>query len=380
MSQNQAVVEVPAVEFHAPVAAVGGHAVAPAGGGGAMDIATTRAAQEVQAAMVVAKRFPRDPDMAYARIMAACKRPGLAAQATYAYNRGGSEVSGPSIRLAEEIARNWGNIDTGFVELEQRKGESSVMAYAWDLETNTRITRVFSVSHIRHTKSGQKLLTDPRDIYETVANQASRRVRAAILAVVPGDVVEAAVAQCDQTLQAGQTKPLRDRIRDCLAKFQERGVNKVQIETRIGHSVESMTERELLQMGKIYTAVRDGYSAVEEWFPPEQPAGAGQTPDTQQAAGARGRARARVAGQQAAGPPPTDTQPPPDAVVAPATSEPPPKQPETTAVRTSAAQLCAQCTEPLGDVPTYVTLPDGSGMVAFCCEECAAGYAERNSL
>lgn len=70
----------------------------------------------------------------------------------YEYPRGGTKVTGPSIRLAEAMAQNWGNLDYGLIELEQKAGESQVMAYAWDLETNTRQTIVFSVPHIRATK------------------------------------------------------------------------------------------------------------------------------------------------------------------------------------------------------------------------------------
>ena len=137
-------------------------------------MATTRQAQEVQAAMIVAKRFPRDERESCNRILNACNRRSLAESAIYSFSRGGSEVTGPSIRLAECLAQNWGNIDFGYIELEQKNGESQVMAYAWDLETNTRQSKVFSVPHIRKTKTGAYSLTDPRDIYEMVANQASR--------------------------------------------------------------------------------------------------------------------------------------------------------------------------------------------------------------
>ena len=115
-------------------------------------MATTRQAQEVQAAMIVAKHFPRDERVACDRILNACTRRSLAEGAIYSYSRGGTEVSGPSIRLAECIAQNWGNIDFGYIELEQKNGESQVMAYAWDLETNTRQSKVFSVPHRRDTK------------------------------------------------------------------------------------------------------------------------------------------------------------------------------------------------------------------------------------
>lgn len=89
----------------------------------------SRQAQEVQGAMVIAKRFPRDEVESFNRIMQSCKRKSLAESAMYEYPRGGTKVSGPSIRLAEAMAQNWGNIDFGITELEQKNGESQVMAY-----------------------------------------------------------------------------------------------------------------------------------------------------------------------------------------------------------------------------------------------------------
>src|SRR5882672_626568 len=80
----------------------------------------TREAQEVQAAMYVAQQFPRDEIESERRIMQACKRRSLAGEAMYAYPRGGETVTGPSIRLAEVLAQNWGNIDVGIKELAQR--------------------------------------------------------------------------------------------------------------------------------------------------------------------------------------------------------------------------------------------------------------------
>ncbi|BBP90994.1 hypothetical protein BsIDN1_46120 [Bacillus safensis] len=43
------------------------------------------------------------------------------------------------------------------------------MAYAWDLETNTRQTKIFTVKHERKAKGAITKLNDPRDIYELVA-------------------------------------------------------------------------------------------------------------------------------------------------------------------------------------------------------------------
>lgn len=227
----------------------------------------SRQAQEVQAAMVIAKRFPRDEVEAFNRVLQSCKRKALAESAMYEYPRGGTKVTGPSIRLAEAIAQNWGNIDFGITELEQRNGESQVMAYAWDLETNSRQVKIFSVPHVRSTKKGNVALTDPRDIYEMVANQGARRLRSCILGIIPGDVVEAAVRQCEETLVNGEQKPLIDLVREMAEIFQnEFGVPLEAIEKYIGCKSEAFSMNDLMRMRKIYTSLHDGMSKREDIF------------------------------------------------------------------------------------------------------------------
>lgn len=232
------------------------------------EMAISRQAQEVQAAMVIAKKFPRDEVQSFNRIMQACKRKTLAEQAMYEYPRGGTKVTGPSIRLAEAMAQNWGNLDYGIIELEQKSGESQVMAYAWDLETNTRQTKIFSVPHIRSTKKGNITLTDPRDIYELVANQGARRVRACILGVIPGDVIDSALAQCNATLLSDNgDKPLIDLVRDAAALFQnDYGVTIQMLEKFIGCKSESFTMNDLIRLKRVYKSLKDGMAKREDYF------------------------------------------------------------------------------------------------------------------
>lgn len=231
------------------------------------EMLVSRQAQEVQAAMVIAKRFPRDEVESYNRILRACQRKSLAEQSMYEYPRGGTKVTGPSIRLAEAMAQNWGNLDYGIIELEQKNGESQVMAYAWDLETNTRQTKIFSVPHIRSTKKGNIPLTDPRDIYELVANQGARRVRACILGVIPGDVVDSAVDECQKTLMNGNTEPLIDRVRKGIKLFEDKfAVSQQMIEKYIGCKSEAFSENDMLRLNNIYRSLRDGMSKREDYF------------------------------------------------------------------------------------------------------------------
>ncbi len=241
-----------------------GQAAQPATGMVAVE--QQRAIQEVQAAMVIAKKFPRDQIAAMDKILQACTRPTLAEGALYSYSKGGAAVTGPSIRLAEALAQNWGNINYGIRELEQKSGESSVEAFAWDLETNTKQVKTFTVPHIRFSKQGKKKLEDPRDIYELVANQGARRLRACILGIIPGDVIEAAVNQCDVTLNShADTSP--EAIKKMVEVFKaEFGVTPDQIQKRVQCRVEAMRPAQMVQMKKIYLSLRDGMSAPEDWF------------------------------------------------------------------------------------------------------------------
>lgn len=227
----------------------------------------SRQAQEVQAAMVVAKKFPRDEQESEKRIVKACGRKSLAEQATYEYPRGTEVVTGPSIRLAEVLAQNWGNLDFGITELEQKNGESTVMAYCWDLETNTRQTKIFTVPHVRKTKTSTKALTDPRDIYELVANQGARRLRACILGIIPGDIVDLAVATCGKTLKQGGGKPLSDRIDAMAALFRETyGVPLESIEKYVGFKRSAFTEQTLIRLAAVHTSLKAGIADVTQFF------------------------------------------------------------------------------------------------------------------
>lgn len=231
------------------------------------EMMASREAQEVQVAMIAAKRFPRDPYTAYNRILSDCKRRTLAEKAMYEYPRGGQTVTGPSIHLAKAIARNWGNLDSGFKVLEQSAKESTVMAYCWDLETNYRETKVFTVQHIRETKKGAFPLTDSRDIYELIANQSARRERSCILSVIPQDIVDAAIGQCNATLQGDGKMTKEDAARDIINRFQDQyGVSKDMLENYIGRKAEAFTVQSINRLRGVYTALKDGTASVEQYF------------------------------------------------------------------------------------------------------------------
>lgn len=230
-----------------------------------------REVASVQAQIVSAKKFRRDEHYALERIMSFCKRPGVAKSSQYLYPRGGQTVEGPSIRLAEEIATAWGNIDYGITELEREEDRTLVESYCIDLETNVRASRKFWVYHEVTLKNKTvKKLTDSRDIYELAANYGARRLRSCIQSIIPKDIFDEAIAVCNMTLRLledGQKNlSLEDRTGNLLRAFKSVGVSREMIERRIGHLIDEIDSNEIIELGKIFNSIKDGVSKRADWF------------------------------------------------------------------------------------------------------------------
>jgi len=227
-------------------------AVAPqsSGGNAMMTAEVQRGIAEVQAMTMLAMHNPRVPAIAMDKILIECQRKSLAEVAIYTFPRGGQTVTGPSIRLAEVIKRNWGHMRSGWRCLERTKGRSLIQAFAYDMQTNVGETREFEVRHFRDTRQGPKPLTDERDIYELEANQAARRVRACILALIDGDVIEAALDQCTRTLEAvADTSP--ENLKKMLEAFAPFKVNQKMVEARLGRNLSAITPAQLVGLRNI---------------------------------------------------------------------------------------------------------------------------------
>jgi hypothetical protein len=152
------------------------NAAAPARIGQATAVEQTRAQSEVYFRVRLAHDVPRDEADAYRRMQAACSRYRLAEKAFYKLPRSGDTVEGPSVHLARELARIWGNIDYGISELRQDDdyGQSEIQAYAWDLQTNSRSQQTFIVPHKKDVGRSTRKLEKTQEIYENNAASAKR--------------------------------------------------------------------------------------------------------------------------------------------------------------------------------------------------------------
>jgi hypothetical protein len=233
-------------------------------------IEQSRAVAEVQAAIVVAQQCPRDVQASIAQMRESCRMPALADRAFFRFPRGGSTVSGPSVYLARELARCWGNVQYGVSELrrDDEHGQSEMQAWAWDVQTNSRASTIFVVPHMRDKKGGPEKLVDMRDIYENNANAGARRVRECIFGILPPWFVEEAKELCSKTVKDGGGKPLAQRIADTITAFEAVGITTDQLERKIERPSSKWTEHDVAQFRVIYTSLSRGEVSKDDEFPP----------------------------------------------------------------------------------------------------------------
>lgn len=247
-------------------------AAATPGGAGSQATAVeqARAVAEVAAQVRAAQACPRDEAAAYARMRAACARPGLAERSFFAFPRAGETITGASIYLARELARIWGNVQYGIRELRRDDAArmSEMLAWAWDVETNTRTELTFLVPHARDTKRGRRDLVDLRDVYENNANQGARRVRECVFAVLPRDFTDEAQDRCRQTLESKSASvPLAQQIDDAVGKYAAAHVTLAQLEAKVGAPRDRWTQTDVTQLAVLYGSLCRREIGREEAFP-----------------------------------------------------------------------------------------------------------------
>ena len=234
----------------------------------------------VAARYMIAMQRPRDWDTVRQKMLAECRRPGFAEVAQYKKPIGGGKfVEGESIRFAEAAARNMGNIVTEVISVDDDTDKRTLRVVTTDIESNTSFSTDIVVRKAverRFPKEGQTVISSRRnsngDIVHLVeatedemlvksGNAVSKATRNNILRLLPGDILDDCLAQCQQTL-AGKVKEDPDAARKkLLDAFGFFGVLPQQIGEYLGHEPSALSTAELDDLRKQYTAVKTGESS-----------------------------------------------------------------------------------------------------------------------
>lgn len=240
----------------------------------ATQVEQARAMAEVQAAVWVAQQNPRDMDRAYGDMRDACSHDGLAKRAFYSVpNRG----TGSTVHLARELARVWGNIRYGVRELhrDDAGGVSEVLAYAEDLQTNSRAERSFVVPHAKMVGKGadkrREALVDLDDIYRNNQNTGAKAVRECIFGVLPNRFISEAEKIARKAMTGGDDgETLTDRVLKTIATFSGMGVSKRRLELRQQKKSGQWSDADIADLRIAYQTISRNESTADQLFPAEQ--------------------------------------------------------------------------------------------------------------
>ncbi len=239
-----------------------------------------QAAAQVQARYVMAVRNPRDLDAVRQDLLKDCARPGFAATAEYAKPIGQGKVVGPSIRFVENALRRFRNVLIETPVIFDSPKTRIVRVRVTDLESNLTQEKDVAVektverskprptpelplgfiSSRENTSGGRTYLVLATDDEILGKENAliSKSMRNAGLRILPGDLVEDAIAACRTTRQkADKADPdaARKQLIDAFAKLH---VTVSDLKAYAGDDLAKLSPAQLDDLRSIWNAIKEG--------------------------------------------------------------------------------------------------------------------------
>ena len=271
-------------------------------------------AVELNNAITTARAYPRSIARCMQNILSlATLDTETAQECVYALPRGGKPITGPSVRLAEIIASQWGNCQIGSRVVAVDRAEKVVIAEGVFHDLETGMKRVAQVQRRISDKTG-KLFND--DMIAVTGNAAaSVAMREAVLKGVPKAIWRKAYEAAEHVIK-GDVKTLTVRRADAIKSFAAFGIAPDQIFSCIEVAgLDDVGIEEIGILTAIYKAIRSGEATPEEYFPPSTIAAKA----TEAARGTARKAQSVVAAQPAVTEPPADVTDPTTGEVTPVT-------------------------------------------------------------
>lgn len=187
----------------------------------------------------------------------------VAESCIYSLPRGGKNIAGPSVRLAEICASAWGNIHVAARVVGAEEKEIIAMGGAWDLEKNFR----YSVETRRRITNKHGRRYDDDMITVTGNAAASIAKRNAIFGVIPKAYVDD-LYQRVRAVAVGDASTLVDKRAKILERLAKMGVDESRVLNALGvRAVQDIGLDELEVLIGHGTAIKNGDKKVDEVFP-----------------------------------------------------------------------------------------------------------------
>jgi hypothetical protein len=251
----------------------------------AASVLAAQAKALVEARYLMAMHRPRDIEVARQKILQECKRPGFARAARYQKPIGKDRKkwpTGPSIRFAEAAIRCMTNIVVETMAIYDDREQRIVRVSVTDLEANVPYSQDVTVRKAverRSPREGDVILRKRKNSYgddvflieatdDEILNYQnaliSKALRTLGLRLIPGDIIDEAMARCVQIQNDEDAKDPNAAKRAIIDSFGEQGVTADQLRDYLGHDLANLQPKELQDLRALYAALRDGETTWRE--------------------------------------------------------------------------------------------------------------------
>lgn len=252
-----------------------------------MELASTQVAAsakaEVEAAYVMAMHNRRNEDDARAKILNRCKNLIFAESAKYSKPVGGSKITGLSVRFAEEMIRLWGNIKTLQNVIYEDNLKRVIKVTVIDLEANSSYSSEITIQKIveRKNSSGRDVVDERvnsygQKVFIVVATEDEMQTKAGALVsklirnnglkLIPAHIKQEALDVIEKTVRSGIDADPDAHKRKMVDGFANIGVKASDLERFLGHSLDSVSPKEVQELRDVYNSIKDGESTWAEYL------------------------------------------------------------------------------------------------------------------
>ena len=249
----------------------------------AASAATAAAFGAIQAAFMMAKRYPRSEMGSRNKILDTCRRPGFAEKVIYSKPIGTKKIEDLSIKAAEVAINAWENIKVIQSIIYEDEEKRIVDISAIDLETNTSyatqatIKRVVERTYLKknvtplytrlnsygETTYGVKPTDDE---FETkVSAMVSKHIRNNALRLIPEDIKQDMKDAAQKTMLDEAAKDPKELLKKICEQVHLIGVEPQDIETYLKHPISSCSPTELTELRKIHKSIKDGQQTWSDY-------------------------------------------------------------------------------------------------------------------
>lgn len=225
--------------------------------------------EEVDMQVTTAKAYPRDTVLAVEQsIRMATMNQEVAKACIYALERtkaDGSKaiIDGPSVRLAEILIANWGNLRAQLKVGEEGETFVTGIGEVWDLERNIAIRRESRRSILK--RNGQRYGSD---MIAVAANAASSiAFRESVFKVIPKAIVDTVYEAARRVALSSEKSP-EERFAQAVRWFAKLGVKEDRVLAKIGRTSRAdVNDDDIAMLVGVFNRIRENEATVDEEFP-----------------------------------------------------------------------------------------------------------------